>query len=149
MGALQSKLCSTDNFHKDATVQQDSSCCSHCITTATDGAMSVAKFAGVACQQAAFCLLQLATCVSVFGPSSTQPEAQYVYKNSSAVSSGVLQGLYAPPIPLTMDCPYTLLDGVGSSKRSTLAKQLAITVWNGGYIQRPASTMQVSPSNDL
>ena len=78
--------------------------------------MYVANFAGVACQQAAFCLF-----VSMFGPSATPPEAQHVYTNSSAVSSGLLQGLNAPPIPLTMaDRSYTLLDGVGSSKCSAL-----------------------------
>lgn len=132
-----------ENFKQETTVQPDNTSCADCIAAATHSAVSVAKFAGVACQQAAFCLV--ATCVSWFGPSATQLETEHVYTSpTSHSSSGVLQGLYAPPMPLTMAEPScTLWKGFASNRPSAFVRQLAVTVWTSDSIQPPAPTIQV------
>ena len=147
MGALQRKHPSVETSNKVVTVQHDGASCAHCISSTVGGVKSVAKLAGMACQQTAFRLY--ATCISVFGPLATRSETENVHTQSSARShSRTLQELYAPPIPLTMtEHPYT--QGFASSKPSALVKQLAVTLWTGGYIQRPALTMQALLSNDL
>lgn len=143
LGTLQSTSSSMDICNQDTTVPPDNTSCADCIAAATDAAVSVAKFAGVACQQAAFCLV--ATCVSLFEPSATQLESEHVYTSSSPdSSSGILQGLYAPPLPLTMaEPPCTLWKGFAGSRPSAFVGQLTVTVWTNDFFQQPDRTMQV------
>lgn len=131
--------------NQDTTVQPDNTSCTDCIAAATIAAVSVAKFA---CQQAASCLV--ATCLSLSGPSITQPETERVYLHSTTdLSSRVLEWLYAAPMPLTMVRESPRWEGFASSKPSAFVRQLAVTVWTNDSIQRPAPTMQVFLSTQI
>ena len=151
LSLLQSTHSTTEHFDSDPNAHSESIACSVCIATATATYVvnSAAHAASQACQQAAWCAF--ATCVTVLnGCSTSQSSSQEENIPASPASTISFKRLYAPPVPLTMaERGYPLLDVFESGKRSAPIKRLAIIVWTGGYILRPAPTMQVCQSTDL
>ena len=126
MGALLSKHSSLGNSDGDLTVQQDCTSCAYCITTAADGAMSQAKFAGVACQQAPCCHLHLH--IGTFSKTSrecTHTVCSEVFQQDAAQAVCATQPSHYDRTPLH---PWFCC----TSRPSALVKQLAVTIWTGG-----------------